>query len=59
VNVRSEASSSAELLAVFLDGTQVQVIGGPFEGEGYVWWQISGNEVASGWIVQDYLQVVE
>lgn len=59
VNVRAEASTAAEVLTVFLDGTQVQVIGGPFEGEGYVWWQVTGNEVASGWIVADYLFVVE
>lgn len=59
VNVRAEASTEAEVLTVFLDGTQVQVIGGPFEGEGYVWWQVTGNEVASGWVVDDYLFVVE
>jgi hypothetical protein len=59
VNVRAEAATTAEVLTVFLDGTQVQVIGGPFEGENYIWWQITGNEIASGWIVEEYLQVVE
>lgn len=59
VNVRAEASTSSEVLTVFLDGTQVQVIGGPFEGESFIWWQVTGNEVASGWIVEDYLVVVE
>jgi hypothetical protein len=59
VNVRADATTSAEVLTVFLDGTQVEVIGGPFDSEGFVWWQITGNEVASGWIVEDYLEVIE
>lgn len=59
VNVRSEASTESEVLTVFLDGTQVEVIGGPFEAEDFVWWQITGNEVESGWIVDTYLAVVE
>lgn len=59
VNVRSEATTSSEVLSVFLDGTQVQVIDGPVEAEGFVWWQITGNEVTAGWIVSDYLIVIE
>ncbi len=59
VNVRLEASTSSEVLAVFLDGTEIQVIGGPIESEDFVWWQISGNEINSGWIVDEYLVVVE
>jgi hypothetical protein len=59
VNVRADASTSAEVLTVFLDGTQVEVIGGPVEAEEFTWWQITGNEVDSGWIVDVYLAVVE
>jgi hypothetical protein len=59
VNVRSDASTTSDVLTVFLDGTQIQVIDGPVEAEGFVWWQITGNEVSAGWIVDDYLNVVE
>ncbi|MEZ4571284.1 MAG: SH3 domain-containing protein [Thermomicrobiales bacterium] len=59
VNVRADATTSADILTVFLDGTQVTVIDGPVEAEGFTWWQITGNEVAAGWIVQEYLVVVE
>jgi Bacterial SH3 domain len=59
VNVRSEAATTSDVLTVFLDGTQVQVIDGPVDSEGFIWWQITGNEVAAGWIVDDYLVVVE
>jgi len=30
-----------------------------FDAEGFVWWQIIGNEVEAGWIISDYLVVVE
>ena len=59
LNIRSDPSTSGEVLSVFLDGTQVQVIDGPVEAEGFVWWQITGNEVEAGWTVSDYLIVVE
>lgn len=59
VNVRAEPSTASEVLTVFLDGTQVQVIDGPVEAEEFVWWQVTGNEVEAGWIVSDYLIVIE
>lgn len=59
VNVRSEPTTGSEVLTVFLDGTQVQVIDGPVEAEEFTWWQITGNEVEAGWIVSDYLLVIE
>ncbi len=59
VNVRAEPSTTSDVLSVFLDGTQIQVIDGPTESEGFVWWQINGNEVAAGWVVSDFLVVIE
>ena len=59
VNVRETASTSSAILTVFLDGTQSLVIDGPVEAEGFIWWQVTGNEVAAGWIVADYLVVIE
>ena len=59
VNVRETASTSSAILTVFLDGTQSQTIDGPVEAEGFIWWQVTGNEVAAGWIVADYLVVIE
>ena len=59
VNVRADATTSAEILTVFLDGTQISIIDGPRDVEGFRWWQISGNEIGAGWIVEDFLIVIE
>ncbi|CAN5637454.1 hypothetical protein BH23CHL2_BH23CHL2_20150 [soil metagenome] len=59
VNVRAEPTTGSDVLTIFLDGTQIQVIDGPVEAEDFTWWQITGNEVAAGWIVEEYLIVIE
>ena len=32
------------------------VLGGPQEGEGYVWWQVKSKKQIEGWAVGDYLK---
>lgn len=59
VNVRADATTSAEILNVYLDGTQVEIIGDPVEAEGFTWWPITGEAVEMGWIVQEYLALIE
>lgn len=58
VNVRSQPSTEADIITVFLDGTQLTVIGVPVEAEGFVWWPVSGDGV-EGYVVQEYLDLVE
>lgn len=50
-NVRTEPSTSAELVFRMEAGTQFQILDGPSCGEGYNWWKVStGNQ--TGWTVE-------
>lgn len=55
VNFRSEPSTDSDIVDVLLDGTEMTVIDGPLDAEGYTWWQVEGD-AGTGWLVQDYLQ---
>jgi hypothetical protein len=57
-NLRSDASTESEVVTVLLDGTELQTTADPVEAEGYVWWPVEG-EAGAGWIVADYLVLVE
>jgi hypothetical protein len=57
-NMRSDASASADVVAVEADGTQLEVTGDSVEADGYVWWPVSGDDGA-GFIVADYLQLAQ
>lgn len=58
VNVRADTSTTADILDLYLDGTEVQITAGPFEAEDYVWWEVS-RDGAVGYIVEDYLELIE
>lgn len=55
VNFRAEPSTDSDILDVLLDGTELTVIDGPLDAEGYTWWQVEGT-AGTGWLVQDYLR---
>lgn len=55
VNFRSEPSTDAEIVDILLDGTELTVVDGPLDAEGYTWWQVEGA-AGTGWLVQDYLK---
>jgi hypothetical protein len=57
-NMRSEPTTDGEVVDVLLDGTELEVIGESQESQGFVWWNVSG-EAGTGWIVADYLVLVE
>ncbi|MFW6075194.1 MAG: SH3 domain-containing protein [Chloroflexota bacterium] len=59
VNVRSEPTTEAEVLDIFMDGVQVTTTDDAVEAEGFIWWPITGNGVELGWIVDDYLILIE
>jgi hypothetical protein len=62
VNLRTEPSTSSDVAAVLLDGTELTVIDGPVEADGYVWWNVSGiaadGTEVSGWMAQDFLTLI-
>jgi len=54
VNMRAEATTSAAVVAVFIDGTELTTSGEAVESEGLIWWPVSG-ESGTGWIAADFL----
>lgn len=55
VNLRSEATTSSDVVTQLNNGTAVTIIGGPDEADGFTWWQIELEDGTTGWIAQDFL----
>lgn len=55
LNVRAQPSIAAVITLVLAPGTQVEIIGGPVESEGWIWWQVRSAGM-EGWCVGDFLQ---
>jgi len=58
VNMRDSASVDGGIVAVVLDGTEMTIVGEPVEADGFIWWPVEG-EVGSGFIVEDYLALIQ
>jgi hypothetical protein len=57
LNFRREPSVNAERIRRLPDGTIYEVVGGPQESQGFVWWQLRDPADGTiGWGVQNYLQ---
>ncbi|HWK80700.1 MAG TPA: SH3 domain-containing protein [Thermomicrobiales bacterium] len=56
VNLRPEASTTGDAVAVLPAGTTLTVIGGPQEADGYTWWNVEDTEGDTGWVVADFIQ---
>jgi len=56
VNVRSEATTSSEVVTVFAVGVEVTITGPSVEADGYTWWPVTSADGFAGWVVQDYLE---
>jgi len=57
LNFRREPSVNAERIRALPDGTTYEVVGGPQENQGFVWWQLRDPADGTvGWGVQNYLQ---
>lgn len=48
LNLRNCASTSCSVITGLPEGTQMNVIGGPVQAEGYTWWNITGTS-GTGW----------
>jgi uncharacterized protein YraI len=55
-NVREAPSTSAAVLAVLPDGTEVQPLEGPVAGDGLYWLKIRSATNVVGWVAADLLQ---
>lgn len=57
VNLRAEAATTADVVDQVSSGVEVEVIGGPVEGEGYTWYQVqvTTDGGPSGWMASDFL----
>lgn len=58
LNFRREPTTAAEKIRSLPEGTIYEVVGGPQEGGGYVWWQLKDpNDGITGWGVQNYMKL--
>jgi len=56
LNMRAEPVTTGELITTLAAGTELTVIGGPEEGEEYVWWQVVDPDGNSGWVVENFIE---
>lgn len=60
VNIRSEASTSADIVRTAPKDELFIIRSGPEEADGYTWWEVvSDADGDSGWIVEDFLQAAD
>lgn len=55
LNLRSAATTDAEVVTTMSQGQQVTIIGGPEEGDGFTWWQVKLDSGRQGWVAEDFL----
>ena len=55
VNMRSGAGTGQSRIKLLPRNSVVEIIGGPKEANGYVWWQIRDEAGTEGWAAADYL----
>jgi sortase (surface protein transpeptidase) len=56
VNLRSSASTSADIIGVLSAGQAVTITGESTEADGYVWLPVRLEDGTEGWVVQDFLR---
>jgi hypothetical protein len=63
VNLRADASTASESLGTLPAGTVLEIQDGPFEADGYVWWEVvvSSGDLANtvGFIAEDFIESAE
>lgn len=57
VNMRPDASTSGDPVAVLEVDTVVTITGEPVEAEGYTWYPIRLEDGTEGWVVSEYLDI--
>lgn len=60
LNFRKSPSRGADKIRSLPEGNVYEVVGGPTQSEGYIWWQIKDpTDGTVGWGVQNYLQATQ
>ncbi len=59
VNLRSEASTSGEIVTTLSEGAVVTILGESQEADGFVWWPVELEDGRQGWVVEDFLDFSE
>ena len=60
LNFRDQPTTSGALLRKLAEGSVYEVVGGPREADGYVWWQLKDPaDGVTGWGAQAFLQVAQ
>lgn len=55
LNMRSGAGTANARVKTLSDGTEVEIIGGPKDANGYTWWQIRDSAGTTGWVASQFL----
>jgi|GEM_PF-1487402 len=58
LNLRDAPGLDSEVIDVMPDGTQLTVVDGPEDADGYTWFQVESDEFGSGWAAGQFLQVI-
>ncbi len=59
LNVRNLPNRSSKVLFRAAGGTQLELIGGPLEADGFIWWRVLDPQFeVEGWAAARYLQTV-
>lgn len=57
LRIREQPALTAPILAILENGSVVTIVGGPHEGEEFVWWEVEGYG-ERGWCAGDYLALI-
>jgi len=55
LNLRQQPSTTARVTGSFKEGTELTVLDGPQEADGYVWWQLRAKDGTEGWAAANWL----
>ena len=55
VSLRGGPSTDNVRLELIPEETLLFIIGGPAEGNGFIWWQVRMDDVLEGWVAGDFL----
>lgn len=53
LNLRAEPTRKSEIIVYIEDETQLELLEGPIEAEGYHWWRVHTPDGLEGWVVEN------
>lgn len=52
LSLREEPGTKGKLIARLIAGTEVTIVDGPVQRDGYTWWKVKTGEGQTGWVAQ-------